>query len=118
MREIIIKTQQELDALPAGGFTEYTRIYIQNDRSIGRIVVRQSWGNSSVVAREHSSVVAREHSSVEAWGNSSVEAWGNSSVVARGNSSVVAWGNVGVRVCSADASVSLYMFAVCWVLFK
>jgi hypothetical protein len=91
-----------------------------------------AWGNSSVVARENSSVVARgnssvvawENSSVEAWGNSRVEARGNSSVVARGNSSVVAWenssveawGNVGVHLQSEEATITLFMFAVCWVL--
>ena len=125
MKEIIITTQVELDALPSS-FTEYTRIIIKNTTS--RLVVKNSrenssvvaWGNSSVVARENSSVVAwenssvvarenssvvargnssvvaRENSSVEAWGNSSVEAWENSSVEARGNSSVEAWGNSSV----------------------
>jgi len=181
MKEIVIKTQQELDALPAQ-FQEYTRIYIQNDASLGRIILRvardnssvvardnssvvardnssvEAWGNSSVVARDNSSVVARDNSSVVAWDNSSVvardnssvvawdnssvEAWGNSSVVARGNSSVVAWdnssveawdnssvvawdnssveawGNVGVHLHSDNASVLLYMFAVCWALAK
>jgi hypothetical protein len=66
----------------------------------------------------NSSVVARENSSVEAWGNSSVVARGNSSVVARGNSSVEAWGNVGVHLHSDQSSVILYMFAVCWIVFK
>ena len=86
MKEIIITTQVELDALPAS-FSEYTRIIIKN--TARRLVVKTS--------RENSSVVARENSSVEAWGNSSVEAWENSSVVARENSSVVAWGNSSVE---------------------
>ena len=60
MAEIIIETQAEFDALPAK-FTEYTRIYIQNDASNGRIAI--------AAARENSSVVARENSSVVAWGN-------------------------------------------------
>jgi hypothetical protein len=157
MKEIVIKTQAEFDALP-DKFDEYTRIHIQNDASAGRIIVAVArenssvvaWGNSSVVARGNSSVVARGNSSVETWENSSVETWGNSSVVARenssvvawgnssvetwenssvvargnssvvakGNSSVVAWGNVGVHLQSDNASVVLYMFAVCWVLAK
>ena len=104
MQEITIKTQQELDALPSGGFTEYTRIYIKNDSTQGKIVVRQSWGNSSVEAWGNSSVVASGNSSVEAWGNSSVVAWGNSSVVASGNSSVRAWENSSV-VASGNSSV-------------
>ncbi len=71
MKIIVIKTQNELDALPAS-FTEWTKIEI---RSTEKIYIKQAWGNSSVVARENSSV--------EAWGNSSVVAWGNSSVVAQ-----------------------------------
>ena len=109
MKEIIITTQAELDALPVA-FEEYTRIIIKDTKS--RLIVRlarenssvEARGNSSVVARgnssvvawENSSVEARGNSSVEAWGNSSVEAWGNSSVEARGNSSVEAWGNSSV----------------------
>ena len=119
MKKITVKTQAEFDALPAK-FSEWTRIYIQNDAKIGRIVVCvkrgnssveawgnssvvargnssvEAWGNSSVVALENSSVVARENSSVEAHGNSSVVALENSSVVARGNSSVEAWENSSV----------------------
>ncbi len=122
MKEITVKTQAEFDALPAK-FSEWTRIYIQNDAKIGRIVVCVKRENSSVVARENSSVeahgnssvVALENSSVEARGNSSVEAWENSSVVARenssvvahGNSSVVAWGNSSV-VAWGNSSVEAW----------
>ena len=101
--DIIIKTQQELDALPAK-FDRYTRICIQNDPTLGRIVLNQRRDNSSVEAWDNSSVDARGDSSVVAWGNSSVDArdnssvvaWDNSSVEARGNSSVVAWDNSSV----------------------
>ena len=96
MKEIIIKTQQELDALTAGGFVEYTKVYIQNDKAKDKIIVRQSWGNASVVARGNSFVEARENSSVEAKENSSVVARGNSFVEARENSSVEAWENSSV----------------------
>ena len=89
MTDIIIKTQSEMDALPAS-FSTFTRIIIQNDPTQGRIIVRMARDNSSVVAWENSSVVARENSSVVAYGNSSVVAGGNSSVVARDNSSVEA----------------------------
>ena len=86
----------------------------------------EAWENSSVMASGNSSVEAWGNSSVVAWGNSSVEAWENSSVVASGNSSVVAWENssvvawenCGVHLQSNSSSVSLYAFAVCWVLAK
>ena len=89
MREIIVTTQAELDALPSG-FDEYTKIVITNTNS--RLILN----------------VARDNSSVEAWGNSSVEARDNSSVVARGN--------VVVRVFSdCLRKVVLYGFAVAFV---
>ena len=116
MKEIVVKTQAELDALPSL-FSEYTYIYIQSEKG-NWISVSKAWENSSVEARENSSVVAWENSSVVARENSSVEAWENSSVVARGNSSVVAWGNVGVHVFSIDCHVTLFMFAVCWLIAK
>jgi hypothetical protein len=89
MKTIIIKTQEEMDAL-SGSFSEFTEIEI---RSKVIIVVHGSWGNSRVVARENSTVEARGNSTVEAWENSTVEAWENSTVEARENSRVVAWGN-------------------------
>lgn len=91
MKQIIIKTQAEFDALPLK-FEESTQIIIQNDPTQGPVYVS--------VARDNASVVARDNSSVEAWNNSSV----------------VAWGNVGVHLRSYNASVILYMFAVCWIL--
>ena len=39
MTEIIIKTQSEMDALPAS-FSTFTRIMIQNDPTQGRIIIR------------------------------------------------------------------------------
>jgi len=103
MKEIIVKTQQEFDALPSV-FEEHTRIVIQNNPSDGRIQIKKSCGNSSVVAWGNSSVAALGNSSVEAWDNSSVVAWGNSSVVAWDNSSVVARGNSSVEA-SGNSSV-------------
>ena len=110
MKEIIVTSQAELDALPVdfdGRIiikfgTPYNRAIIKR-RFKYSVVARdnssvEAWGNSSVVARENSSVVARENSSVEAWENSSVEAWGNTQVVdssrshnitANGNSRIV-----------------------------
>ncbi len=121
MKQIIVKTQSELDAI--------TRIEVDQEVIIktalqlncelevfgclrleaslgcsfsGRYVVARE--NSSVEAWGNSSVVARGNSSVEAWGNSSVVAWGNSSVVAMENSSVEAWGNSSV-VARGNSSV-------------
>ena len=101
MKEIIVKSQKELDAVPI----DYNgRIIIQFGTRYDRAVVNRKFKysveareNSSVVARGNSSVEAWENSSVEARENSSVEARENSSVVARGNSSVVAWGNSSVE---------------------
>jgi hypothetical protein len=103
MKEIIIKTQDELDKLP-DKFEKYTQIIIQGGNYCNRIIIKVARGNSSVEARGNSSVEAWGNSSVEAWGNSSVVAWGNSSVVARGNSSVVAWENSSV-VARGNSSV-------------
>jgi hypothetical protein len=138
MKELIIKTQKELDILPVK-FDEFTVIKIISTETIIVRVARgnssvEAWGNSSVEARENSSVVAWGNSSVVAWENSSVVAWGNSSVEARenssvvarenssvvawGNSSVVAWENVGVHLQSDFSTVILFSFAVCWALAK
>ena len=59
MKNIIITTQSELDALPKA-FAEFTLIK----------VIGTEW--IKVEARENSKVVARENSKVKAWGNSSV----------------------------------------------
>ncbi len=139
MARVIVKTQAELAALPKT-FSEYTIIELRPDtrtyftveaRENSSVVARENssveaWENSSVVARENSSVVARENSSVVAWENSSVVAWGNSSVVARGNSSVVArenssveaWGNSGVHIYGDGCAITLWAFAVAWLMSK
>ena len=101
MKEIIVTSQIELDALP---IDFDGRIIIKFGTPYKRAVVNrrfkyrveawgnssvEAWENSSVVARGNSSVVARENSSVVARENSSVVAWENSSVEARGNTQVV-----------------------------
>ena len=103
MKNIVIKSQSELDALPKT-FSEFTVIEIRDC-------------HCRVVARENSSVVARENSRVEAWGNSRVVAWGNSSVEAWGNSSVVAWENSSVHHYSCEPCL-LFAFAAAWVFGK
>ena len=116
MEQIVVKSQQELDAIP----TDYNgRIVIRFGTPYNRAMVNRKFKysvvarenssvvacrNSSVEARENSSVVARENSSVVAWGNSSVEARENSSVEARENSSVEAWENSSV-VARENSSV-------------
>ncbi len=120
MKEIIVNTQEELDAIDVSfdGIIKILGVGIQvrlryqyyvEARGNSSVVAR---GNSSVVAWENSSVVARENSSVEAWENSSVEARENSSVVARGNSSVVARENVCVRIFAEIKALSLFGFSV------
>ena len=109
LKEITVKTQAELDAIPEN---YKGRIYIEfgtqdepavvNLRYYYSVEARdnssvEAWGNSSVEARDNSSVVAWGNSSVVARGNSSVEAWDNSSVEARDNSSVEARGNSSVE---------------------
>ena len=110
MKEIIVKTQAELDAALVAEYTDFTRICIHGGTRFDRLVVRSRPKNASV----------------EAWGSSSVEAWGSSSVVARESSSVVAWesssvvawGAVAVHVHSESSKVSLFGFAVGIVLTK
>ena len=76
MEEIIVKSQEELDAVAV----DYNgRIIIQFGTRYDRAVVNRKF-KYSVVAWENSSVVARGNSSVEAWENSSVEAKHNSQV--------------------------------------
>lgn len=77
MKEIIVKSQSELDALP-----------IDTDSRI--IIDFGTPGKPAIVNRMFNRpVTARGNSSVEAWENSSVEALGNSYVEARGNAQVV-----------------------------
>ena len=110
MKEIIVSSQVDFDALP-NSFDEYTRILIKNTTS--KLVVKISRENSSVVAWENSSVEARGNSSVVARENSSVVARENSSVEAWENSSVVAWENCVVRIFSDYLKkIVLYGFAV------
>jgi len=78
----------------------------------------EAWGNSHVVARENSHIEAWENSHVVARENSHIEAWENSHVEAWGNSHIEAWGNVAVWGYSDNATILLYVFAVCWKLAK
>ena len=103
MKTILIRTQQEFDALP-DSFSEFTEIQI---RSKELIVIKKAYNNSSVVAYDNSSVEAYKNSSVVAYDNSSVAACNNSSVVAYDNSSVVTYDNSSV-VAYNNSSIRAY----------
>ena len=108
MQELIVKSQQELNAVKV----DYNgRIIIKLGEPYNRAIVKKryrysvvardnshvvAWGNSHVEARDNSHVVARGNSHVVARDNSHVEARDNSHVEAWDNSHVVAWGNVQV----------------------
>ena len=112
MKEIIVNTQQEMDAIDVkfDGVIKICGIGIKVKlRYKYRVEARE---NSSVVAWGNSSVEAWENSSVDARGNSSVKAMEKSSVVAWGNSSVVARGNVCVRIFAEIKALSLFGFSV------
>ena len=76
MKEIIVKSQEELDAISP---EEEVQIVIRFGTKAAPAIVSK---------RYYSSVEAYGNSSVEARDNSSVVAWGNSSVFARGNSQI------------------------------
>ena len=119
MKEIIVKSQQELDNIDVndnvaikiefGGVLNPAVVckhykYNVEARENSNVVAWgnsnvEAWENSNVVARENSNVEARENSNVEAWENSNVVARENSNVEARENSNVVAWGNSNVVAC-------------------
>jgi len=102
---VVVKTQQEMDALP-DRFENFTQIQIRSSDE-SAIIVRKALENSSVTARDNSSVTAWGNSSVIAYDNSSVTACGNSSVTAWDNSSVVAYDNSSVVACGSS-SVEAY----------
>ncbi len=104
MKEIIVNTQAQYDALPQS-FTDYTVVTIKETNGLYVQIVKvptnahveawgsshvEAWGSSHVVAWGSSHVVARGSSHVEAWESSHVEAWESSHVVAWGSSHVVA----------------------------
>lgn len=64
MREITVRSQEELDMIP---LDFKGRIYVEFGTYDNKAVVKNRYG-SSVEAWENSFVVARGNSSVEAWG--------------------------------------------------
>jgi hypothetical protein len=121
MPDIIIRTQEEFDALPAL-FEEQTRIIIQNGPSLGRIVIREVprnasievYDNASVAAYDNASVAAYDNASVEAYDNASIWAYDNVSVWAYENASVEAHHQTAIRRYSNTSKVILRDHAVCW----
>jgi hypothetical protein len=120
IKSIIIRTQEELDALPAK-FDEFTTIEIRGGTDTDPIIIRMNrensravlygnshaelWGSSSAVLCENSRAVLHENSSAELWENSSAELWGRSSAELRGNSRVSAYDFSIVNVFSGDATI-------------
>ena len=119
MKQIIIKTQEELDRITQ--IEKNEEVIIESELTLSAIL--KVFGKLRLRAKLNCSWNARYidawgNSSVEAWGNSSVEAWENSSVDARENSSVVAWGNSSVRIFSVAVNVILHGFSVCFIKAK
>ena len=136
MKEIVITTQAELDALPLR-FSDPTRIVIKNT-SGERIRISQLcenasavlcenasavlWGNASAVLRgnasavlcenasaelcENASAVLCENASAELRGNASAVLCENASAVLWGNASALLWGNTSAVLCE-NASAEL-----------
>ncbi len=109
MPTIIIKTQAELDALPAS-FAEYTVIEIRGGTQYDRIVIKTNWGNAHAVLRENAHA--------ELWGNAHAELWGNAHAELRENAHAVLWGNASVHAQSTNCTIELFGFAVAWLLAK
>jgi hypothetical protein len=99
MKEIIIKNQKELDALP-DSFNQYQEIYINSDPNSwlkitktpqnAKIILRES---SHALLRESSHALLRESSHAELWESSHAELWESSHAVLRGSSHAVLSGS-------------------------
>ena len=120
MKELIIKTQKELDKIKQDfqgyiyieGGTWDKPLILKTNFEEARVVARGdvyvvARENSHVEARESSHVEARESSHVVAWESSHVVAWGSSHVEARESSHVVARGNSHHKLMG-EATVSAF----------
>ena len=107
MKEIIIRSQKEWDALPEK-FDEFTVIKIVD--SIEIIHIRKNpesssaelWGSSSAVLWGSSRAELQESSRAVLQESSSAELWGSSSAVLWGSSSAVLWG-FSVAFCNSKS---------------
>lgn len=104
MREKIIKTQRQLDALKKIEAGE--KAIIQASLRLSKIV--EVYGQLLIEKQVDSSY--GENRFFEAWGNASVEAWGNASVKAWENASVEARENASIRLFQASGGVNLSLF--------
>ena len=118
MKTIVIKTQKEMDALP-DSFKEFTCIEIRSDKTV-EIVVKKTYGSSTVIAYDSSTVSAYGSSTVSACGSSTVRAYdsstvrayGSSTVSACGSSTVSAYGSSTVSACGNSMTAILSALVV------
>ena len=93
MKEIIVKSQKELDDIPV---TYDGRIIVDFGKPYNRAVVKKRY-IGSVIATDNSYVVLWNGSSITAKGNSRVDAYDNSVVIAKDNSCVSSTENSVVK---------------------
>ena len=100
MKTIIIKTQAELNSLPAK-FDEFTYIEIRSDSSL-TLEINKNPQSSQVTACDSSQVRAYGSSQVRAYDSSQVTAYGSSQVRAYDSSQVTAYGSSQVTACDSS----------------
>lgn len=127
MKEIIVKSQKELDDIPV---TYDGRIIVDFGKPYDRAVVKKRyigsviatdnsyvvlWNDSSIIAKgnsrvdayNNSVVIAKDYSCISSTENSLVKAFDNSYVKANGNSSVLAQGNSTVEANMHSSVIAL-----------
>lgn len=110
MKEIIVHTQQELNA----AVREKDAVVIIRDTK--EVIYVE--GNSTVTAYGNSTVKACGDSTVTAFDNSTVKAYGNSTVTACGNSTVKAFYNTVTIEAALMLSVIIMIGCVCKIKKK
>jgi hypothetical protein len=96
MKTIIVKTQAEIDALPAS-FSEFTYVEIRGGTPSDPLCIRTAYGSSTVRAYDSSTVTAYGSSTVTACNSSTVRAYDSSTVTACNSSTVRAYDSSTVR---------------------
>ena len=114
MKTIVVTSQSEWDALPKA-FSELTVVEIRSNTAL---TIKSNPENSSAELRENSRAVLLGNSRAVLRENSSAELRENSRAVLWGNSRAELWGNSISYAYNIDVSVTLYMFAVCFLLAK
>jgi hypothetical protein len=101
MREIIVRTQAEMDAVDLS-FDGVIKVLGKGIKIKFKYKYRAVlWGNASA----------------ELWGNASAVLWGNASAVLWENASAVLWGNAVARIFTAVKSLCAYGFSVVFMPF-